>query len=284
MSQNENLFVDVAAGQTLVRAGEAGQTLYLVESGKIALHQGDSPEPALRRLGPGALFGESAALGSGTYLHSATAEVDSRVLPLDRDAIAQLVRANPEAGVALLTRLTEAMETMARAPSSAGSTPSAAPPRPSDDARGPRAAPEVTVPLDNEPPTERPFMPPTAEKPASAPIPPGIVIALTVSSGEAIILDPSANAYLVGRPDPNAGTTPEVNLGPFDIHRSLSRRHAHILRQGDALLLREETGAANGTFYNDRRLASGESVSIQPGDKLRFGAVEVDVVAIQTAG
>lgn len=280
MSQKENLFLDVAAGQTLVRAGESGQTLYLVESGKFALHAGDTPTPALRRLGAGALFGESAALGSGTYLHSATAEVDSRVLPLDRDAVAQLVRANPEAGVALLARLTESIETLARL----GARATGVDVGQAEGARADRPEPaEITVPVVEEPRTERPFVPPpTRSEPAA--IPAGVVIALTVSSGEAIILDPSTSAFLVGRPDPNAGTTPEVNLGPFDVHRSLSRRHAHILRQGDALLLREETGVANGTFYNDRRLSSGESVPIQPGDKLRFGAVEVDVVAIQTAG
>jgi hypothetical protein len=285
MSQTDKPLIEVAAGTTLVRAGAPGQVLYLVESGKFALHAGDSPSPALRRLGPGALFGESAALGSGTYLHSATAEVDSRVLPLDREAIAQLVRANPEAGVALLTRLAEAVETMARLAAAAG-TPEAAGSASLDADDIPTMPPggEVTSPGSGEPRTERPFVPQHAEAPAPAPIAAGVVIALTVSSGEAIILDPSVNAYLVGRPDPNAGTTPEVNLGPFDVHRSLSRRHAHILRQGDALMLREETGVANGTFCNERRLASGESVPIQPGDKLRFGAVEVDVVAIQTTG
>ncbi|HRQ66236.1 MAG TPA: cyclic nucleotide-binding domain-containing protein [Xanthomonadaceae bacterium] len=283
MSQSEKTLIEVAAGTTLVRAGNPGQVLYLVESGKFVLHAGDSPAPALRRLGPGALFGETAALGSGTYLHSATAEVDSRVLPLDREAIAQLVRANPEAGVALLARLAESVESMVRLASAAGTLET--PGTPSLDADEIPTMPpgaDITSPGSGEPRTERPFVPQRAEAPA--PIAAGVVIALTVSSGEAIILDPSLSAYLVGRPDPNAGTTPEVNLGPFDVHRSLSRRHAHILRQGDTLMLREETGVANGTFCNERRLDSGESVPIQPGDKLRFGAVEVDVVAIQTTG
>jgi CRP-like cAMP-binding protein len=276
MSENQNLLIDVAAGQSLVRAGESGNTLFLVESGTIALHDGDSPKPALRRLGPGSLFGESAALGKGNYLHSATAEVDSRVLPLDKESVAQLIRANPEAALALLVRMAESMDVLvqraAAAPAAAsGSDPSTA---------------EATQPAPEEPRTERPFTPPsevTAAPPAAV-VSGDVVIALSIPGGEAIVLDPSLNAYLVGRPDPQSGAIPEVNLGPFDVHRSLSRRHARIMRQGDALLLREETGVANGTFLNDRRLASGESVPFQPGDKLRFGAVEVDVVAIQTAG
>lgn len=270
MSSSDNLLVKVAAGETLVRAGDSGRTLYLVESGKIALHPADRPESVQRRLGPGAMFGESAALGSGTYLYSATAETDSRLLPLDRDALMQLVRSNPDAGFALLTRLAEAVEATARQGAGVAA-----------DAGAGAADEESSTPAADEPRTERPFVPP--ERPV-APPPGTTVIALTVASGEAIVLDPSANAFLVGRPDPNSGSTPEVNLGPFDVHRSLSRRHARILRDGDRLLLREESGVANGTFLNDRRLNSGEAVSFQPGDKLRFGAVEVDVVAIQTTG
>jgi hypothetical protein len=272
MSQSESVFIEVKAGQTLVRAGESGETLYLVESGKLALHPGDAPGQALRKLGPGAVFGESAALGSGTYLHSATAEVDSRVLPLDREALAQLVRSNPEAGFALLKRLAEALESAMRH----------APTGPAVVDAMSRA--ESTIPQDVEPRTERPYVPPPRPAASAGAAAAGTVIALTVASGEAIVLDPAASEYLVGRPDPNAGTTPEVNLGPYDVHRSLSRRHARILRQGDGLLLREEPGVANGTFANEHRLAAGETVPIQPGDKLRFGAVEVDVVAIQTAG
>jgi pSer/pThr/pTyr-binding forkhead associated (FHA) protein len=84
---------------------------------------------------------------------------------------------------------------------------------------------------------------------------------------------------LVGRPDPVTGINPEINLGPFDANRSLSRRHAKILVEPDAVRLREEVGTANGTFVNEVRLQTGVAVTLKPGDKVRFGSIEVQVEA-----
>ena len=81
---------------------------------------------------------------------------------------------------------------------------------------------------------------------------------------------------LVGRPDPATGAIPEINLGPLDLARSLSRRHARLLVAGSTVSLREEPGVANGTWVNGERLAAGQTVSLKPGDKLRFGAIELE--------
>jgi pSer/pThr/pTyr-binding forkhead associated (FHA) protein len=102
-------------------------------------------------------------------------------------------------------------------------------------------------------------------------------MALCISSGEILLLDPARTEFLVGRPDPATGTTPEINLGPFDANRTLSRRHAKILREGALYFLREEAGTSNGTFVNGERVQSGVNVPLKPGDKLRFGMIEVEV-------
>jgi len=124
--------------------------------------------------------------------------------------------------------------------------------------------------------------PVAAPAPKTAPAPAPVVenvpqMALCLSSGEMLLLDPARTDFLVGRPDPATGTTPEINLGPFDANRTLSRRHARILRDGAQYSLREEAGTSNGTFVNGERVQSGVSVPLKPGDKLRFGMIEVEV-------
>jgi pSer/pThr/pTyr-binding forkhead associated (FHA) protein len=75
------------------------------------------------------------------------------------------------------------------------------------------------------------------------------------------------------------GINPEINLGPLDATRSLSRRHAKIVLDGGQVLLREDVGTTNGTFVNGTRIKTGEPVTLKAGDKLKFGSVEIDVVA-----
>jgi pSer/pThr/pTyr-binding forkhead associated (FHA) protein len=64
-----------------------------------------------------------------------------------------------------------------------------------------------------------------------------------------------------------------------DPTRSLSRRHAKLVREGRVFLVREEVGTVNGTFVNGVRVKTGVDVPIKPGDALRFGAVEVEFAA-----
>ena len=99
-------------------------------------------------------------------------------------------------------------------------------------------------------------------------------------SDEPIALDAALTDFLIGRPDPAAGINPEIDLGPFNAQGTLSRRHARIAREGSLYFLREETGVANGTFVNGERLQAGQKVPIRPGDKLRFGLIDVDVVSV----
>jgi pSer/pThr/pTyr-binding forkhead associated (FHA) protein len=77
----------------------------------------------------------------------------------------------------------------------------------------------------------------------------------------------------VGRRDPVSGFVPDVDLGPVDAHKSLSRRHARFVREGESYLLREEIGVANGTFVNGQRLETGVPRQLADGDELRFGLV-----------
>ena len=132
------------------------------------------------------------------------------------------------------------------------------------------------------PPAPAPVVPPAAAAVPGPPVaaPPGGLALVHAASGQSFVLDPACTEFIVGRIDPVTGITPEINLGPLDAARSLSRRHAKLLRQGALLLLREEVGTANGTFLNGQRLATGEPVAIKPGDSLRFGTIEIVLAAL----
>ena len=118
--------------------------------------------------------------------------------------------------------------------------------------------------------------------PAAAPVPAAVPAAAPARSfalrhSDGLVPIPADRTEcVVGRPDPATGAVPEINLGPLDLARSLSRRHARLFVIDNAVTLREEPGVANGTWVNGERLAAGQSVSLKPGDKLRFGAIELE--------
>jgi diguanylate cyclase (GGDEF)-like protein len=61
------------------------------------------------------------------------------------------------------------------------------------------------------------------------------------------------------------GRAPSCDI-PID-HESVSRRHARVLRKGDAYWV-EDLGSTNGTFVNDGRVASRD---LAQGDQLKVG-------------
>ncbi|MCQ4164164.1 cyclic nucleotide-binding domain-containing protein [Tahibacter harae] len=165
---------------------------------------------------------------------------------------------------------------------------SAAVARPSAAAQAPAFAGAPVPAPPSAPPAVAPTppapSPPAAAPPVAAPAPAaresaGLAL-LHAATGERFVLEPGRSEFLVGRIDPVTGITPEINLGPLDTARSLSRRHAKLLRQGALLFLREEVGTANGTFLNGQRLATGAAVGVKPGDRLRFGTIEIELIAL----
>ncbi|MCI1730654.1 MAG: FHA domain-containing protein [Chiayiivirga sp.] len=117
---------------------------------------------------------------------------------------------------------------------------------------------------------------PAATKPE--PAKPARAKAWVLRHADSVIEVPAGKSEcLVGRPDPATGAIPEINLGPLDLARSLSRRHARLLVDATGVSLREEPGVANGTWVNGERVAAGATLALKSGDKLRFGAIELEL-------
>jgi hypothetical protein len=93
---------------------------------------------------------------------------------------------------------------------------------------------------------------------------------LHAASGQELLLPPGDEVQL-GRAGSQPG--PALDLSALDPTRSLSRRHARILRDAGGFAVVEEPRVANGTFLNGSRLSPGERVPLRSGDELRLGVV-----------
>ena len=289
MSSAADTTLDLPAGHTVFAEGDAGQAMYIIESGAVDILLAARGKEPIAQLGPGEFFGEMSMLDDQPRFASAITREPVRLLKVERAALADLLAQNAGIAIAIMRKLAqrhqrcEMLLTDALAESAR-------------QRRKPAAAPATLERMD--PVSAAPVSPTSIAPPAAAPAPvaapppkPAPVRAapaaaktsarclLRHAQGESFPLDPNVSEFLVGRPDAASGINPEINLSGVDPTRSLSRRHAKLVRQGQLYFVREETGTVNGTFVNNVRVTTGVDVPIKPGDKLRFGAVEVDFAA-----
>ena len=315
-ARSDTPFVDFAAGSTILHQGETAGALYIVEAGKVAIERPEAPGVALAELGPGELFGEATLLHDAMHSTNAVARTAVRALRIDSASLHAVLRENVEVSVHMMRRLAQRLrasderrgEGMAsKAPDPArvaapvqeaprAAAPAAAVPAPAapaapavpaaavaqDKAKAPAPVAAEAKPVPEPPKPVAPSVP-EVPKPAAAPAvpvapvapkaPPSFVLRHAQGS---IVLPEGKVDCLVGRPDPATGAIPEINLGPLDLARSLSRRHARLIVEAGGVVLREEPGVANGTWVNGDKVPPGQGVALKPGDKLRFGAIELE--------
>ncbi|MBI4123626.1 MAG: cyclic nucleotide-binding domain-containing protein [Betaproteobacteria bacterium] len=97
-------------GKTIMTEGQAGAMMYVVLEGRVAVSiQGKVVE----RVGPGGVLGEMALIDQSPRAATALAETDSVLLTLNRGVFLQLVKTQPEFGVALLAATAERVRFMA---------------------------------------------------------------------------------------------------------------------------------------------------------------------------
>jgi CRP-like cAMP-binding protein len=233
--------LEVARGEFVFREGDRGQDMFIIESGQVEiLRQAAGAEP-IAVLGPGDFFGEMSVLEDEPRFASVRVIDAVKLLKIDRASFIPILRDNAEVAVRIMRRLAErvrrAEERIVAARAQATT--------------GMSARPQAVAV--------------TAYK-----------LVHTETNAE-IPLPLEFDELLVGRPDPVTGINPEINLNGLDPKRSLSRRHAKVVMLGGRMHLTEELGTANGTFVNGDQLTTGEPKPIKPGDKLRFGLVELEL-------
>ncbi len=245
------LTVPYRAGEKIVAAGERGGCLFVLQDGQVRLSR---PRPdagpgdeglEVDVLGKGDVFGEEVLLGEDepTYRCDAEAVTDCLVVELGPATLERMVRGNPEMAIRILRKLSARIDRLAErlAGTDAGAGPA-------EDA-----------------PTSR----------FARPEPRRAAVARLVARDGGVEFPLAGTDLLVGRYDPVTEIQPEVDLGALDTQRSVSRRHARLVRRGQTWYLREEKGALNGTFVNGKRIPPGTEHALADGDVVSFGMVRL---------
>src|SRR5437588_461298 len=95
-------------GSPLFHAGDAGDSMYLIESGRVRIHivDADGDDVTLAELARGDFFGEMAILDGKPRSASATVIEDARLAVLPRDDFLDFVRRNPDVALKMLAAIT----------------------------------------------------------------------------------------------------------------------------------------------------------------------------------
>lgn len=96
--------IRIAAGETLFEKGAIGQSVFVVVEGTLQVHDG---ELILNRIGPGEVLGEMAAITPEPRMADVTAEDDSLLLSLDRQALINLIETNPAVARGVIEKLAQ---------------------------------------------------------------------------------------------------------------------------------------------------------------------------------
>jgi signal transduction histidine kinase len=94
---------DLAAGTVLIREGDEADALYVVLDGELEVtKRSGRTDVLLKRVGPGSLQGEIAALEGGRRLASVVAVTPAEVLCIPVGAIRELLSAGPDVALAVI--------------------------------------------------------------------------------------------------------------------------------------------------------------------------------------
>jgi CRP-like cAMP-binding protein len=95
------------AGQTVIKAGEAGVLMYLVREGRVAI---TADGRTLERVGVGGVFGEMALVDNAARAANAAAETSCALMAVNRKQFLELVQTNPAFGLSLLKVLAQRLQ------------------------------------------------------------------------------------------------------------------------------------------------------------------------------
>jgi CRP-like cAMP-binding protein len=235
-------------GDKIFEQGELGTEMFIILDGEVEIVKHISDEShTLSRLEKGDFFGEMALLENVPRTADAVAVGEVKVLVINGSRFDEMLHKNPEIAVRIIRkyskRLREANALLERLVG-----------REIDADHASLDATQIA-------PTEK------AEQHRL----------VDVATGTAFFLS-TGDETTIGRADPVTGILPDIDLTPVDNNRSVSRRHAKIIKSGEEYHVLEEVGTVNGTYVNDQRIPTGVPVTMHNGDLVKIGLIAMKAI------
>jgi CRP-like cAMP-binding protein len=233
------------AGELIFRQGELGTEMFIIQEGVVEIikHIG-SESHVLSRLEKGDFFGEMALLEALPRTADAVAVTDGRLVAINGSRFDEMLRKNPEVAVRIIRKYSKRL-------------------REANTLLEKLAGREVDVDHVSLDATRTA----PSEKAARHRL-------LDLATGQEFYFS-KGDETTIGRADPVTGILPDIDLTPVDTNRSVSRRHAKIIRTGNDFHVLEEVGTVNGTYVNDQRIPTGVPVTLHDGDMLKIGLISM---------
>lgn len=238
-----------AAGETIFAQGDLGTEMYIIQEGEVDIikHLG-AQSHVLSHLEKGDFFGEMAILEALPRTADARAITNVKLVAINGSRFDDMLRRNPEVAVRIIRKYSKRLrEANALLEKLAGRE----------------------VDMDHAAAIDGTVVAP-AEKATRHRL-------VDVATGTAFFFS-NGDETTIGRADPVTGILPDIDLTPVDTSRSVSRRHAKIIRSGEEYLILEEVGTVNGTYVNEQRIPTGVPVTVHNGDLLKIGLIAMKAV------
>ena len=236
------------AGAMIFSQGDLGTEMFIIQEGEVEIIKHINGEShILSHLERGDFFGEMALLEAAPRTADAIAKTQVKVLVINGSRFDDMLKKNPEIAVRIIRkyskRLREANTLLERLVGR--------------EVDADQVALEATMMRPSEKATRHRLV--------------------DVATGTAYFFS-NGDETTIGRADPVTGILPDIDLTAVDTNRSVSRRHAKIIKSNEDYVVLEEVGTVNGTYVNDQRIPTGVPVSLHNGDLVKIGLVSMKAV------
>jgi CRP-like cAMP-binding protein len=244
----KNNIITFSTGERIFAQGDLGTEMFIIQEGEVEIvkHIGGESH-SLSRLEKGDFFGEMALLEALPRTADAVALTDVKVVAINGSRFDEMLRKNPEVAVRIIRKYSKRL-------------------REANTLLEKLVGREVDV--------DHMAMDATVVAPVEKATRHRLV---DVATGTAFFFS-TGDETTIGRADPVTGILPDIDLTPVDTNRSVSRRHAKIIKTGADYHVLEEVGTVNGTYVNDQRIPTGVPVTIHNGDLIKIGLISMKAV------